>query len=70
MVICGSGHCEYGFGVPERVDVKNSCLISVRFKGEYEGTDEYDESTSDEMFEFRKDKAPADFIFFFENDIK
>jgi len=42
LVICGSGHCEYRFGVPERVDKTNvismdeTCIISTRHMDHYE----------------------------------
>lgn len=70
MVILGSGHCEYGFGVPQYLQEKNSCIISVRNKEDYDGVDEFDESTTDELFEFEYNKLPADYIFFYDNDIK
>jgi len=42
LVICGAGHCEYRFGVPERVDAANiipkekTCVISTRHVDHYE----------------------------------
>jgi len=42
LVICGAGHCEYRFGVPERVDEaevvpkEQSCVISTRHVDHYE----------------------------------
>jgi len=42
LVICGAGHCEYRFGVPERVDAAavmpkdQSCVISTRHVDHYE----------------------------------
>jgi len=42
LVICGAGHCEYRFGVPERVDEaavvprEKTCVISTRHVDHYE----------------------------------
>jgi len=50
LVICGAGHCEYRFGVPERVDAANviakeqSCVISTRHVDHYDIDWKIDES--------------------------
>ena len=64
LVILGKGHCEYGFGVPERVNVTNKCIISIRNKSEYE-VDEFDETESEEQFEEFLEKLPADYVYFY-----
>ena len=60
MVICGAGHCEYRFGVPERVDAagvipkEKSCVISTRHVDHYE----IDWLKNDEMNAVDDDDVP------------
>lgn len=67
----GKGHCEYGFGVPERVLAQKkgelrSCIVSTR---EWEKKVEI--GGENEKFEFLKDlgnEIPADFVYFYEEN--
>ena len=36
VVVLGLGHCEYGYGVPERVDEESQIIITTRSKEEYD----------------------------------
>lgn len=73
IAICGSGHCEYGFGVPERVNAsgvigkEETLTVTVR-NGDSYPWDQADEEFSENFEAFQDDQnllLPGDFIFFY-----
>jgi len=84
LIICGSGHCDYRFGVPERVDAakiipkEETCLISSRNIHHYDiawdNSGETQSSPSSDVCSFEKVEAfenpfPADIIYFYEDNV-
>jgi len=83
LIICGSGHCDYRFGVPERVDAakiipkEETCLISSRNIHHYDivwdSNGDTDTSPSSVVGPFEKVEAfenpfPADIIYFYDDN--
>ncbi|TRY72743.1 hypothetical protein TCAL_00189 [Tigriopus californicus] len=73
IAICGSGHCEYGFGVPERVESsgvigKDETLTVTVRDGDSYPKDENDATFSKNFESYQEDQhclLPGDFIFFY-----
>jgi len=76
FIICGSGHLEYGFGVPERLDSvvnrKDTCSITARQLEETEG-DLESKQLRDALIveEFGpNNKFPSDIVFLYQDDME
>ena len=66
-VVCGSGHMQYGHGVPERIWAENEALKqSTCMVVAYEADDiEFDVDTEHLERVFGKEISPGDFVFNF-----
>jgi hypothetical protein len=52
------------FGVSERLNITNKCIISIRNKSKYE-VEEFDEINREEKFEEFLGKLPFDYLYFY-----
>ena len=74
LVICGAGHSDYGFGVPERleavIDKENTCSITVRDAIDYQI--EKPEILRDALIVENfgpKNKYPSDLVFLYHEEV-